>query len=389
MTPHAIVAGNDGLLTDGSWRTVVAEFLFRHVAMKILLLGPAWIGDMVMAESLVANLQRKDSGARVDFLVPPWTAPLGERMGGISATHRLESVHGRFGLPMRIRAGWKLRREGYDLAIILPNTLKSAIAPFVARIPVRRGYLGEMRYGLVNDIRHLDKVKLPRTIDRFVALGADKGDEIPVVGPPVLRYDAEARRSIADRLGLSGETRSIIALCPGAEYGPAKQWPAAHFGALARRMIDRGSAVWIFGSAKDRAVAAEITELASAGDPASAPINLCGETSLLQAVDLLSLSTAVVTNDSGLMHVAAAVGRPIVALYGSTTPAMTPPLGDRVRIIERTLSCRPCFQRTCPLDHLNCLRTIAPDEVEEAVLAVMQDSAEPYDPPATPQAPTY
>jgi heptosyltransferase-2 len=326
---------------------------------------------MVMVESLVAALLRKNPATEIDLLAPPWTAPIGERMSGVSATRSVDFAHGRFDLWKRISIGRELRRARYDLAILLPNTLKSAIVPLVAGIPIRRGYLGEMRYGFVNDIRHLDAEMLPRTIDRFVALGDENDGDVPEVSWPHLNVDTENRLEAARNLGLSEETRPVIALCPGAEYGPAKQWPASHFAAFARRMIDRDFAVWIFGSAKDRAFAEEIADPASAADPARAPVNLCGKTSLLQAVDLLSLAAAVVTNDSGLMHVAAALQRPIVALYGSSTPAMTPPLAADVRILERSLSCRPCFKRVCPLSHLDCLKTIAPDEAVEAVLEVM------------------
>jgi heptosyltransferase-2 len=326
---------------------------------------------MVMVESLVAALLRKSPATEIDLLAPRWTAPIGERMSGVSATRSVDFAHGRFDLWKRISTGRELRRARYDLAIILPNTLKSAIVPLMAGIPRRRGYVGEMRYGFVNDIRLLDEKKLPRTIDRFVALASETMDGVSEISWPRLTVDAENRHRIARELGLSEETRPVVALCPGAEYGPAKQWPASHFAALARRMIDLDFAVWIFGSAKDGTFANEIMDLGSTPNPARAPVNLCGKTSLLQAVDLLSLSAAVVTNDSGLMHVAAAIQRPIVALYGSSTPAMTPPLASDVRILERNLSCRPCFERVCPLKHLDCLKTIAPDEAVTAVLDVM------------------
>jgi len=170
-------------------------------------------------------------------------------------------------------------------------------------------------------------------------------------------------------LGLA-MTRPVIALCPGAEYGPAKQWPSSHFAALADRLADAGYATWIIGSPKEAPLGETIAALAAARNHAATPVNLAGRTTLTEALDLLSIATAVVTNDSGLMHVAAALGRPLVALYGSTTPDMTPPLGARVRILERTLACRPCFKRTCPLGHLDCLNLIPAGEVADAVLAL-------------------
>jgi heptosyltransferase-2 len=332
---------------------------------RILVVAPAWVGDMVMAESLVAALHRREPAAVIHLLAPPWTAPLGERMAGVAATHTIASVHGRFDLVKRMSLGRDLKDERYDLAIVLPNSLKSAIPTVVAGIPKRRGYVGEMRYGLLNDARTLDKAKLPRTIDRFVALADDSVGAEPTVTPPILRHDPQAARAIAERLGLASESRPIVALCPGAEYGPAKQWPASHFAALAAILAAEGFAVWILGSAKDKAIGDEIVKLAMAHEESAVPVNLCGATGLLEALDLMSLSTGVVTNDSGLMHIAAAIGRPLVALYGSTSPAMTPPLGKAVRIVERTLPCRPCFKRVCPLGHLDCLNLIGAAEVAE------------------------
>ena len=346
---------------------------------RILIVAPAWIGDMVMTESLVAALRRRDPGAEVHLLAPAWTAPLGERMAGVVATHEIPSAHGRFDLAMRIKSGKALKPEAFNLAIVLPASLKSAIAPFVARIPKRRGYLGEMRFGLLNQPRHVDKVRHPRTIDRFVALADDGTGSQPTVTPPVLRHDEIAGQAVAMRVGLDQETRPVIGLCPGAEYGPSKQWPASHFAALAALLAERGFATWIFGSDNDRPIADRIVRLASAHDDEAAPIDLCGATDLLDAIDLMSRTAAVVSNDSGLMHIAAAIGRPLVALYGSTSPAVTPPLGKAVRILERDLSCRPCFKRECPLGHLDCLNLIAASEVADAI-------AEMIDPQPAPMA---
>ena len=165
----------------------------------------------------------------------------------------------------------------------------------------------------------------------------------------------------AGKLGIGGNGRPVIALCPGAEFGPAKQWPARHFADLARLLGNRGFAVWLLGSPKDKDIADEIGALASDGE--AAPVNLAGSTSLIEAVDLLSLATAVVANNSGLMHVAAALGRPVVALYGSTPSTVAPPLSGKARILERKLPCRPCFERVCPLGHLDCLNLIEASDV--------------------------
>ena len=264
---------------------------------RILIIAPAWVGDMVMAQSLVAALRARDPDAVVDLVAPPWTAALGPRMPGVAETRRIEMAHGRFDLAGRRRFGRGLRGEGYDLAIVLPGSFKSALVPFFAGIPRRRGYVGEMRYGVLNDRRRLDKEKVVRTVDRFVALAGERGEAAPVAAPPALRADPENARAAAGKLGIGSDGRPVIALCPGAEFGPAKQWPAKHFAGLARLLGNRGFAVWLLGSPKDRGIADEIVALASSGQ--AAPVNLTGRTTLIEAVDLLSVATAVVANDSG------------------------------------------------------------------------------------------
>jgi heptosyltransferase-2 len=292
-------------------------------------------------------------------------------MPGVTKMHPIRVQHGRFDLLERIRLGRRLRDEKYDLAIVLPGSLKSAISPFAARVPVRRGYVGEWRYGLLNDARKLDKARLKRTIDRFVALAAGRGEQPPEAPRPVLSHDPDNGRAVAGRLGLSLSAKAV-ALCPGAEYGPAKQWPAAHFAALADILARQGYQTWIFGSSKDAEIGATIVRLATARNRNAVPVNLAGRTDLIEAIDLLALTAGVATNDSGLMHIAAAVGRPLVAMYGSTTPEMTPPLGLNVRIVERTLPCRPCFQRVCPLGHLDCLNLIAANDVAALVIGQVE-----------------
>lgn len=339
---------------------------------RVLIVAPAWVGDMVMAESLVAAIKRREPDTVVHLLAPPWTAPIGERMAGVAATHEISSVHRRFDLSKRIKLGTDLRAENYDLAIVLPGSLKAAIAPFVARIATRRGYIGEMRFGLLNDARRLDKTRLPRTIDRFVGLADDGEGSPPIVTAPILRHDPDAAGSLARKLGIGGKDRPIVALCPGAEFGPAKQWPASHFAALGAMLADKGFDIWLLGSKNDRPIADKIVELVAAYGQSAKPVNLCGETSLVEALDLMSLSACVVSNDSGLMHIAAAIGRPLVALFGSSSPAMTPPLAKQVRLLERTLPCRPCFKQECPLGHLDCLNLISATEVADALSELIE-----------------
>jgi len=346
----------------------------RGTNKDVLVVAPAWVGDMVMAQSLIAELKRRSPGDAVDLLAPPYTAALGARMPGVRNTIPVGTQHGRFDLGARLRVGGALRPAAYGLAIVLPASLKSAIAPFAARIARRRGYVGEWRYGLLNEARRLDKKKLKRTVDRFVALAADVGEPLPAITPPALAHDPDQARTVALKLGLE-DKRPVIALCPGAEFGPAKQWPAAHFAALAARLARAGFATWIFGSPKELPIGEAIAGLAAAHDKTVRVVNLAGRTTLIEAIDLLSQVAGVVTNDSGLMHIAAALKRPLVALYGSSTPAMTPPLGEAVRIIERALPCRPCFKRTCPLGHLDCLSLIPAAEVAEAIVTLVAAAA--------------
>jgi heptosyltransferase-2 len=332
--------------------------------MKIIIVVPNWVGDTVLVQSLVAELRAADPTSIIHLLAPPWTAPLGERMDGVAHTRVFIGHHGRLSFWKRVKEGISLRGFGYDLAIVLPNSLKAAIAPFFAGIPLRRGYVGEWRYGLLNDVRSRHTGPLVRTVDRFVALAHDEGRSGIRTSHPRLQHAPGLAHAAALRLGLS-LAQPVIALCPGAEYGPSKQWPASHFAELARLLSRRGLAVWLFGSAKDRRIATDIERMTS--DLPTAPANLCGATTLLEALDLLGLSSGVVSNDSGLMHVAAAIGRPVVALFGSTSPTETPPLTRKARVLERSLPCRPCFERTCSLQHGNCLRSITPQEVAAAI----------------------
>ena len=321
---------------------------------KVLVVAPAWVGDMVMAHTLVPGLV--EQGASVEFLAPAATASLATRMPGVAAVHRIDTRHGQLGLAARKGAAKALKPLGFKQAIVLPNSFKSALTPALAGIPRRSGFLGEWRLGVLNDRRVLDKERLPRMVDRFAALA----DVAPA--PPRLQADAQAQRRLLAQHGLASR-RPVVALCPGADYGSAKRWPVEHFRELARRCADAGAQVWVLGGTKDAPAAAAIAADGLAAD-------LTGRTSLPDAVDLLAAASAVVSNDSGLMHVAAALNVPLVALYGSTSPGFTPPLSPRAAVVERTLDCRPCFQRDCPLGHLACLRNISAAHVFDVLQRV-------------------
>ncbi len=329
---------------------------------KFLIVGPAWVGDMVLAQSLFKLLKQSRPDSTLDVLAPGWTVPLLARMLEVDEAIAAPFAHGRLDLGARLRIGRELRARDYDHAIVLPNSLKSAIVPFAAHARVRSGYVGELRYGLLNDARRLDKQKLPRTVDRFVALGLEPGAALPEISPPRIRADMDKARMALARLGRSMPAKPVLGLCPGAEYGPAKRWPAEYFADVARAKIAEGWEVWLFGSDKDAPVTGAIQSMTE-----KRCLDLGGKTSLEEAIDLMSLATAVVTNDSGLMHVAAALDRQVIALYGSSDPGHTPPMSDQASVLYLSLACSPCFKRECPLKHLKCLRDLHPERVLAAL----------------------
>jgi heptosyltransferase-2 len=329
---------------------------------NILVIGPSWVGDMVMAQSLFITLKQRNPDCRIDVLAPNWSLALLQRMPEVHQAIAMPLEHGRFSPLTRIRLGRQLRNRGYTQAIVLPNSWKSALLPFFANIPLRSGYIGEARWGLLNDTRKLNKVRVGMTVQRFVALG------FPATGHRSLDYpyprftiNPAQQTTVCEKFGLQTDTK-ILALCPGAEYGPAKRWPAAHFAAIASHMHAQGWQVWLFGSGKDQPVADEINSLCH-----GVCRNFTGQTTLGEVVDLLSLSSIVVSNDSGLMHVAAALDKKLIALYGSSDPGFTPPLHDAAIIIDLNLPCSPCFKRDCPLGHTDCLQDISPDMVLAAI----------------------
>ena len=342
--------------------------------MNILIIGPSWVGDMVMAQTLFVCLKRQHPDCQIDVLAPEWSRPLLERMPEVREALSFPLGHGAFELATRRRIGQQLRGR-YDQAILLPNSLKSALVPYFAGIPKRTGWRGEMRFGLLNDIRTLDKARYPLMIERFMALAHAPGAELPKPYPePRLAIDPASRDAALERFGLSLD-RPVLALCPGAEFGEAKRWPAEHYAAVADARLRQGWQVWLFGSQKDAPGGEEIREWVTPGFEEDV-CNLAGRTSLAEAIDLLSCASAVISNDSGLMHVAAALDRPLVAVYGSTSPGFTPPLTSQVEVVRLGLECSPCFDRTCRFGHYDCLRLLQPSLVQDALDRLVADPVE-------------
>ena len=331
---------------------------------NILIIGPSWVGDMVMAQSLFAELKRQYPQAHIDVLAPDWTRPLLTRMAEVRAAHNMPVTHGVFGWKQRRQIGLSLRQNQYDQAIVLPNSWKSALIPWFASIPQRTGWLGEMRYGLLNDPRKLDKQALPLMVQRFVALAHPASQSH--VAPDYLPPKMIAEPASSDLNPPKAPYQKRLILCPGAEFGPAKQWPAAYYAALGQQLIRQGWQVLIMGSKADAATGEQIVEGIS--DKQSV-INLCGKTQLGEAIDLIATADQVVSNDSGLMHIAAALNKPLVAIYGPTSPAFTPPLSDNAQIVQIPIECSPCFQRECPLGHHKCMQDILPARITQLILS--------------------
>ena len=337
---------------------------------RLLVVAPSWIGDAIMAQPLLMRLRARHPQARIDVLAPPWVAPVLGRMAEVDAVIDNPFAHGQLRLGDRRALGRSLARR-YDAAWVLPNTWKSALVPAFAGIRHRVGYHGEARWGLLNERHRLDAERHPRLVERYAAL-AGPLDDAPLTMPRLGSTPAQQAQA-RGALGLPVDAQPFV-FCPGAEFGPAKRWPAAHYAALARRLANYSGggtapAVWLVGSKKDAPVGEAIATLSG-----GAALNLGGTSALDQAIDLIAGARAVVSNDSGLMHVAAAVGVPLVALYGSSSPGYTPPLSRRARIVSRGLDCSPCFKRECPLGHLDCLQGLSPETVAAEMDALLTEN---------------
>ncbi|MDA9558135.1 lipopolysaccharide heptosyltransferase II [Vibrio sp.] len=335
---------------------------------KALIIGPSWVGDMVMSQALYKRLKEHNPSLVIDVLAPAWCKPILERMPEINRAIDMPMGHGEFNLLARRQIGVSLKSNHYDVAYILPNSAKSALIPFFAGIKKRIGWKGEMRYGLLNDLRP-NKKAFQYMVERYVALAHPKAEMtnsaslggLAALPHPALIVDHGAQQTAIAQFGLD-TTHKVLGLCPGAEFGPAKQWPVEHYAAVAESVAKKGRQVWLFGSGKDNDTCEQIRQ--HVAQPYREQLfNLAGKTTLIEALDLLGACDTVVSNDSGLMHIAAAVGCRVIGVYGSTSPDYTPPLSDTVEIVHTDIECRPCFKRECPLGHLKCLTDLQPQRV--------------------------
>jgi len=339
---------------------------------RCLVVAPSWVGDMVMAQSLLKALKEQRPEMPIDVLAPAWCSALTDFMPEVDMLIEAPFFHGALHLKARRQLAKKLQGK-YDIAYVLPNSLKSALVPWLAKIPKRIGFLGEQRYGLLNERHSLNKQQLPLMVQRFVAL-AQSVDSLPIelenIPLPYLQVgQSRVKEAVQKHVPEKHEHQQIVILCPGAEFGAAKQWPQKHYAAVARFYLEQGWQVWLMGSEKDQFVCGTINELA--GNHCD---NLAGKTSLSEAIALMAAADLVVSNDSGLMHIAAALHKRLVAIYGSTDPSFTPPLNSNARIERLGLDCSPCFKRECPLEHLNCLVELQPNQILTAAQALLEQS---------------
>ena len=330
--------------------------------VNALIIAPQWIGDAVMTEPLLRRLHAR--GERITVGALPWVAPVYRAMAQVADVIEFPFAHG--GLQFRERRAIARRIEGqFSKAYVLPNSLKSALLPLLAQIPERIGYLGEARIGLLTHRLKNPKNK-PPMVAFYSALSGETGLD---ADRPQLHVGAAEIASTLDALGL--RQGGYVVFAPGAEFGPAKRWPARHFSELAA-MLDLP--VVLLGSGKEAALCDEIAAPVNA-QQAGKCLNLAGKTSLPQALSLIAGSRATVSNDSGLMHVAAALSVPQVAIFGSSSPLHTPPLNDKASVLwlkadpsyQPPLDCAPCFERECPLGHMRCLNDIGAQQVLKAL----------------------
>lgn len=336
---------------------------------KVLVVGPSWLGDMIMCQALFKSLRKQYK--TIDVLAPKWCKDILYCMPEVNNIIELPFEHGDLRLKDRYKFAQGLKKYNYDECIVTPNSFKSALIPYWAKIPIRTGWLGESRYFVLNNKQKLNKSKLPLMVQRLVFLAymkenykQDNISHIKILNPK-LTVKAENIVKTLEKLDLNVTNNKILILAPGAAFGEAKKWPAEYFAQVANNKLNQGWQVWILGSSKDFETAENIVKLTN-----NQCINLSGKTSLIDTVNIISCGSCIVSNDSGLLHVAAAVKTPIIGIYGSTSPDFTPPLINKAKKVILTvdgLDCRPCFKPKCKYGHYKCLYDLRPEKVEQAI----------------------
>jgi heptosyltransferase II len=332
---------------------------------RILIIAPHWIGDAVMSQPLLAGLKQTNASQTIDVLCTPWVAPIYRACKEINKVIEVDFQHGALQWGLRRSIAKQIKANAYNRAFVLPNSFKSALIPWLAGIPIRIGYRGELRFGLINHVL-ANPSRQARTpmVEHYVRLL-----EATETSLPSLSTSLQPKLSITDRAiervkvsfeGLGSKPFYVFA--PGAEYGPAKRWPSSHFAELATKILraDANAQIIILGSKADHVLGQAIHDQSNATGRIH---NWCGVINLEEAMAVIAQSAQVISNDSGLMHIAAALSVPQIALFGSSNPKHTPPLSKQAKVIWLGLACSPCYQRICPLGHLDCLTKIEAEQV--------------------------
>ncbi|QWD70127.1 lipopolysaccharide heptosyltransferase II [Polynucleobacter sp. UB-Siik-W21] len=333
----------------------------------ILIIAPNWIGDAVMTQPLLTRLKAQYPESKIDVLASTWVAPIYRACHAVNEVIEAKFEHQQLQWRLRKQLAKDLQSKNYQACFVLPNSFKSALIPWLANIPFRIGYRGELRYGLINlSLDNPSKINRPPMVEHYLALSQllqDDEENSSSTLRPTLNISSLAKRSVEQKLaGANINPKSLFVFCPGAEYGPTKRWPTKHFAQLAKNILeeDANAQIILLGGKGDQEIAQNIQ--AETGLHSNIH-NWCGSTSLDEAIALIGIAKAVVSNDSGLMHIAAALKTPQVAIFGSSDPAHTPPLSDKAKVLWLNLPCSPCHQKICPLGHLRCLNNILPQQV--------------------------
>lgn len=332
----------------------------------ILIVPYMWVGDFVRCHTVVTLLRQRFPNRPIDMLATTNCAPLADYMPGLRRAIVVDLPRSRIALSQQLALAERLRHESYGKALVMPRTWKSALAPFLAAIPQRTGFFGELRLFLLNDLRFGER-RLPRMVDRCAALALPRDAMLPPNWPkPELKVAAGDIAAWRSRRGLPAHDRPVVAFAPGA-VGWSKRWPSAAYAALARRLTADGFDVWVLGSPSEKQLAAEIV-----GDDGTGGRDLTGP-DLRDAILALAAATAAISNDSGLLHVAAALGTPTIGIFGPTSPWHWAPLNPLAAVVETKskLPCRPCHKPVCRLGHHRCMRDITPEEVLLATAAAL------------------
>tara|TARA_R110002124_G_scaffold279502_1_gene452102 strand:- start:1411 stop:2454 length:1044 start_codon:yes stop_codon:yes gene_type:complete len=345
---------------------------------KVLIVAPSWLGDLVIAQSLFKKLYK--DGCEIHVAAPNWNKDILNFMPEVKSTILLPFEHGELSLLKRYKFAKTLSCKKYDKSIILPNSLKSALLPYFANIPNRVGYIKEGRGIFLTDRRKLNKEFLPLMVQRFNYLGEQEKKLSSIINVnkeyyPKLDTSNINYNLLQEKFNINFSLGNSIAIAPGAAFGPAKRWPKKYYAHVAKEYLNKGFNLFIVGASQDSNTAQNIIDIINVNNNYNDKIyNLTGKLSLTETVSVLAKSTFLITNDSGLMHVAAALNLAAVAIYGSTSQKFTPPLNDKcVALYDNNISCRPCFARTCKYGHYKCLYKITPDMVLRELDKLWQD----------------